>query len=156
MHQDFRTRKRPSDVFREHFIVCFIDDAAGVRNRDLIGIDTITWECDYPHSDSTWPQAPEKLWPSLEGVSDADIHKMTWQNTCRHFQYDPFQHIPKGECTVGALRARATDVDLTPRAAGGGKKPSDYSRGYATIGDIAQQLADAFSTPFEGGADSTE
>ena len=46
----FPNGKKPSDVFREHIITCFIDDAAGVRNRDLIGIDNITWECDYPHS----------------------------------------------------------------------------------------------------------
>ena len=108
----FPKGKRPSDVFREHIITCFIDDAAGVRNRDLIGIDNITWECDYPHSDSTWPEAPEKLWASVKGVPDDDIHKITWQNATRHFHYDPFKHIPKEQCTVGALRAQAKDVDL--------------------------------------------
>ena len=30
-------------------------------NRDRLNIDNITWECDYPHSDSTWPHAPERL-----------------------------------------------------------------------------------------------
>jgi predicted TIM-barrel fold metal-dependent hydrolase len=146
---DFPRGKKPSDVFREHIITCFIDDAAGVRNRDLIGIDNITWECDYPHSDSTWPKAPETLWRSLGGVPDEDIHKMTWKNTTRLFQYDPFKHIPKEQCTVAALRAQAKGVDLTPRVGAGGKKPSDYSRGYATIGDIVKQMAGAFSTPFD-------
>ena len=127
-------------------------DAAGVRNRDLIGLDNITWECDYPHSDSTWPKAPEVLWKSLAGVPDADIHKITWQNTTKHFQYDPFKHIPKEQCTVGALRAQAKHVDLTERVAGGGKQPSDYAKGYATIGDIMNQLAQAISTPFESSA----
>jgi predicted TIM-barrel fold metal-dependent hydrolase len=144
--------KKPSDVFREHIITCFIDDAAGIRNRDLIGIDNITWECDYPHSDSTWPRAPETLWASLDGVPDDDIHKITWQNTTRHFRYDPFQHIPKEQCTVGALRAQAKHVDLTPRAGAGGKAPSDYAKGYATVGDIIQQMASAFSTPFDSQA----
>jgi hypothetical protein len=60
-------------------------------------------------------------------------------------------HIPKEQCTVGALRAQAKDVDLTPRVGGGGKQPSDYSRGYATIGDIMKQLAQAISTPFDTG-----
>ena len=31
------------------------------RCATSIGIDMITWECDYPHSDSTWPQSPETL-----------------------------------------------------------------------------------------------
>ena len=90
-----------------------------------------------------------QLWKSLAGVPDADIHKITWQNTTRHFRYDPFQHLPKEQCTVGALRARAQHVDLTPRAGAGGKQPSDYAKGYATIGDIMKQLAQAISTPFD-------
>jgi len=50
---------------------------------------------------------------------------------------------------VGALRARATDVDLALRVGGGGKQPSDYEKGYCTIGDIMKQLAQVFSTPFD-------
>jgi hypothetical protein len=148
--QSFGDRK-PSDVFREHVITCFIDDAVGVRNRDLIGVDNLTWECDYPHSDSTWPEAPEILWRSLKGVPDAEIDKITHLNVMKHFQYDPFRHIPREQATVRALRARARakGVDLTPRAGGGGKTPSDYAKGYCTIGDIMKQMAGAFSTPFD-------
>src|SRR5262249_44799029 len=101
---------------------------------------------DYPHSDSTWPVAPETLWRSLTGVPDADIHKITWQNAARHFQYDPFKHIPKEKCTVGALRAQAKNVDLEPLRGGGGEIPSDYGRAYCRIGDIMKEMATAFST----------
>jgi len=66
-----------------------------------------------------------------------------------HVCEPPDKHIPKEECTVGALRAQAKGVDLTPRVGSGGKRPSDYAKGYATIGDIMNQLAQAFSTPFE-------
>jgi hypothetical protein len=43
---------------------------------------------------------------------------MTWQNACRFFDWDPFAHTAKEDATVGALRARAADVDTTrmPRA----------------------------------------
>jgi hypothetical protein len=146
---EFPGGKKPSEVFREHVLGCFIDDVIGVRNRHAIGIDNITWECDYPHSDSTWPTAPETLWRSLSGVPDEDIHKITWQNVVRWFQYDPFKHIPKEGCTVGALRAQAKDVDLTLLRSGGGKQPSDYASGYCTIGDVMKQMATAFSTPFD-------
>jgi hypothetical protein len=50
---------------------------------------------------------------------------------------------------VGALRAKAKHVDLTVREGAGGKEPSDYAKGYATIGDIMKQLIAAFSTPFD-------
>ena len=148
-HHSFPNGKKPSDVFREHIITCFIDDDAGLALRDRIGIDNITWECDYPHSDSTWPTAPERLWKTVKDLPEEDIHAITWQNTCRHFQYDPFAQTPKDEATVGALRARATHVDLSLKAGGGGKPPSDYARGYVTIGDIMKQMADAFATAFD-------
>jgi len=108
--QDFGDQL-PSQVFKERVVTCFIDDAAGVKNRHDIGIDMITWECDYPHSDCTWPTSPERLMKSLDGVPDDEIDKMTHLNAMRHYQFDPFSVIPREECTVGALRARAADVD---------------------------------------------
>ncbi len=42
----------PSEVFRDHFVACFIEDAAGLRLLDLIGSDIVCLEMDYPHSDS--------------------------------------------------------------------------------------------------------
>jgi predicted TIM-barrel fold metal-dependent hydrolase len=140
--------KRPSDIFREHIVTCFIDDAVGLQNRALIGTDTMTWECDYPHSDSTWPIAPEVLWKTIGDLPRADIDAITHRNAMEHFRYDPFQHVPKQEATVGALRKKATHVDVSPTVGAGGKQPSDYERGYCTIGDIMQQMAGAFATAF--------
>ena len=112
--------KLPSEVFREHILACYITDPSGLVLRDRIGIDNIAWECDYPHTDTTWPESPEFAWGELQtaGCSDDEIHKITWQNACRFFDWDPFAHIPKDRATVGALRASATDVDTTrlPRA----------------------------------------
>ena len=58
--QDFGGRL-PSEVFREHFLTCFISDPVGIELRERIGVDNIAWEADYPHSDSLWPGAPEEL-----------------------------------------------------------------------------------------------
>ncbi len=103
--------KLPSQVFRERVITCFIEDPLGIKLRDEIGIDTITWECDYPHSDSTWPTSPEKLWKELDGVSDDEIDKITHENAMRVYRFDPYSVRPRDKCTVGALRAEAADVD---------------------------------------------
>ena len=48
----------PSEIFAEHVILCFIDDAVGIENRHHLNLDNITWECDYPHSDSTGRRHP--------------------------------------------------------------------------------------------------
>ena len=116
----FGDGKLPSDVFREHFLACFITDPSGLKLREEIGLDVIAWECDYPHTDTTWPESPEYMWNELQGAGcrDDEIHKITWENACRFFDWDPFQHLAKEQATVGALRALATDVDTTrmPRA----------------------------------------
>jgi hypothetical protein len=43
---------------------------------------------------------------------------MTYENAMRHYRFDPFAKTPKEECTVGALRARAADVDVRPVSKG--------------------------------------
>jgi predicted TIM-barrel fold metal-dependent hydrolase len=108
--------KLPSEVFREHFLACYITDPSGLELRHRIGTDIIAWECDYPHTDTTWPESPEFAWSEFQqaGVTDAaEIHKITWENACRFFSWDPFKHTPRERATVGALRAQATDVDVT-------------------------------------------
>ncbi|MCW2623260.1 MAG: hypothetical protein JWL64_2862, partial [Frankiales bacterium] len=110
--------RRPSQIFHEQMWTCFIDDPVGVRLRDLVGVDKMMWELDYPHSDSTWPHAPEMLYKSLTGVSDEDINKITHLNAMRCYDFDPFKVRPREQCTVGALRAEAHDVDIEIKSMG--------------------------------------
>jgi predicted TIM-barrel fold metal-dependent hydrolase len=100
----------PSDRFRERFITCFIEDAHGLANRDQIGVSTMCWEADYPHSDSTWPRSPESVWAGLTaaGVPAEEIDAITHLNAMRVFSFDPFAHRARERCTVGALRAEAS------------------------------------------------
>ncbi|MET7767860.1 amidohydrolase family protein [Nocardia sp. NPDC005366] len=115
--QDFGGR-RPSEVFREHFLTCFISDPLGVRLRHDIGIDNICWEADYPHSDSMWPNAPEELHEvfTADHVPDADIDKITHENAMRWYSFDPFAHIPREQATVGALRRSVAGHDVSIRS----------------------------------------
>ena len=116
-HQNFGD-KLPSDVFRDHFLTCFISDKVGVALRNMIGIDNICWEADYPHSDSMWPGAPEELWEvlSANNVPDDEINKMSYQNAMRWYSFDPFSHITQAQATVGALRKAAEGHDVSIRA----------------------------------------
>jgi predicted TIM-barrel fold metal-dependent hydrolase len=104
-----------TEVFQRNFLGCFITDPSALHLRNRIGIENIAWECDYPHSDSTWPRSPESLWEEVQAAmcTDEEIHKLTWQNACTFFRFDPFAHRPREEATVGALRNSATDVDIT-------------------------------------------
>jgi predicted TIM-barrel fold metal-dependent hydrolase len=124
--------KLPSEVFRERFLVCFVDDPIGMRLRDKVNFDNVMWECDYPHSDSTWPQSPERLVTSLGDLSAEEIDKVTHLNVMRHYQFDPFSIRAREQCTVGALRAEAADVDTSYRSVG--KKAA--SQGIADLAAI--------------------
>src|SRR5690606_23617200 len=119
--------KLPSEVFREHVLACYVTDRTSLKFRTDIGIDNIAWECDYPHSDSIWPNAPEFVLEELNaaGATDEEIHKITWQNATRWFDWDPFGHIPREQATVGALRATATDVDISTTSR------TEYAAAYA-------------------------
>src|SRR5258708_12680906 len=120
-HQDFGG-KLPSEVFCERIVTCFIDDAFGIASRDKLNLDMITWEWDYPHSDSTWPAAPETVGAYLDGVPAHKVPKITHENALRIFSFDALTHLPREPATVGALRAQAADVDLGYRSSARLKK----------------------------------
>jgi predicted TIM-barrel fold metal-dependent hydrolase len=111
----------PSDFFREHFLTCFISDPIGVQLRNQIGIDNIAWECDYPHSDSSWPKSAEELEIVAAGVPDDEINKMTYENAMRWYSFDPFKTRTKEESTVGALRESVAGHDVEIRAFDSGR-----------------------------------
>jgi predicted TIM-barrel fold metal-dependent hydrolase len=106
----------PSEVFRQHFLTCFIADPVGISLRHLIGIDNIAWECDYPHSDSSWPDAPEELAAVADGVSDEDLDKIGFENAMRWYSFDPFVFRPREISNVASLRAEVVghDVSIKP------------------------------------------
>ena len=139
-HQNFGG-KLPSEVFREHFLTCFISDKVGVQLRNMIGIDNIAWEADYPHSDSMWPGAPEELWDvlSANNVPDDEINKITYQNSMRWYSFDPFTHIPREQASVGALRKAAEGHDVSIQALSHHKEARDGSS-FAAFAANAKEL----------------
>ncbi len=133
----------PSEVFKRHFLCCFIDDAFGLKNLADIGEDRVAYECDYPHSDCLWPQSPERLWPTLKGLSEEQIGKVTHRNAMRFFNFDPFKHHRPEELTVGSLRAKAVadKVDTTAISCGGVAPLEAGEARVVTSGDIAKMFA---------------
>ncbi len=115
--QDFGGRL-PSEVFRQHFLTCFISDRVGVELRHRIGIDNMAWEADYPHSDSMWPGAPEELSGVFadNAVPRGEIDKITHGNAMRWYSFDPFVHVRKEDATVGALRSQVAGHDVSVMA----------------------------------------
>jgi hypothetical protein len=121
--QDFGD-ELPSDVFKRHFLTCFIADPVGLQLRSDIGVDNICWEMDYPHSDSSWPAAPEEFATMCEryGVTDSEIDRMSHENAMRWYDFDPFTVRPKAASTVAALRAEVAGHDVAERSFDQGRR----------------------------------
>jgi predicted TIM-barrel fold metal-dependent hydrolase len=134
--QDFGDRM-PSDVFREHILTCFIADPVGLSLRHEIGIDNMCWEQDYPHSDSSWPTAPEELveMAARYDVPRDELDKITHENAMRWYHFDPFAHRPREQCTVSALRASVAGHDVSIRAMDQGRHVGSAS---VSLGQLAE------------------
>ena len=113
-----------------------------MQNIDYIGEDMIAYECDYPHSDSLWPEVPEHLWRSIKHLEPRQIDKISHLNAMRFFKFDPFKDHKREDMTVGALRARAkaAGVDTAPRSSGGAKPVEDGTARPITSGDLMKMF----------------
>ena len=126
-----------------------LDDAAGLEMLHHMNIDHVTWECDYPHSDTVWPNVPEYLWASVNALPRETIDKITHLNALREYGFDPFTAMGgRDNCTVGALRVLGKDVDVSPRVGLGGLKTDSMdtvgkARRPVTSGEIMRMFAAA-------------
>jgi predicted TIM-barrel fold metal-dependent hydrolase len=82
----------PSSYIPGRVYGCIFDDATGLRNRDVIGMDQICFETDYPHADSTFPESKEVLAKICEqaGLNDEEIYKLARGNAIRAFGLERF------------------------------------------------------------------
>ena len=78
----------PSTYFRRQVYGCFFDDAHGLRSVEEIGVDNITYESDYPHSDSTWPHTKEIAERQMAHLDDDTRRKIVRGNAIRLFGLD--------------------------------------------------------------------
>jgi predicted TIM-barrel fold metal-dependent hydrolase len=82
----------PSSYIPGRVYGCIFDDATGLRNRDVVGMDQICFEVDYPHADSTFPHSRETLQKisSEAGLSDGEIYKLARGNAIKAFGLERF------------------------------------------------------------------
>jgi predicted TIM-barrel fold metal-dependent hydrolase len=84
----------PSTYFRRQIFGCFFDDAHGLRSVEEIGVDNITYESDYPHSDSTWPHTREIAERQMAHLSAEDRYKIVRGNAISLFGLEDLEPSP--------------------------------------------------------------
>jgi predicted TIM-barrel fold metal-dependent hydrolase len=65
----------------------FQEDEVGVLLRHRIGLDTMLWGNDFPHSESTWPKSMEFLEKMFAGVPADERRQLTRDNAVRLFGF---------------------------------------------------------------------
>ncbi len=70
----------PSTYFHRQVWGCFFKDFHGLRSLDVIGEDRVTFETDYPHTDSTWPDTKLIAEKMMAGLSQETVNKVVRQN----------------------------------------------------------------------------
>ena len=86
-YQNVNQEVRPSELFRKHIWGCFIVDQHGLSSRDSIGIDRMLWECDYPHSDSHWPNSRKVASEQFLDVPDDEVRQIVEGNARELFHF---------------------------------------------------------------------
>jgi predicted TIM-barrel fold metal-dependent hydrolase len=78
---------RPSEVLRRNFWYCSIDDPSTVILRDVIGVDHIMVESDYPHADSSWPDTQAVFSSNWGALPEVERRAIAGGNAARLFRH---------------------------------------------------------------------
>ena len=78
----------PSSYYYKQVYGCFFRDQHGLESLDRVGVDNITFETDYPHTDSTWPDTKKVAEKMMAGLPDEAIRKIVRGNAIRMLQLD--------------------------------------------------------------------
>ncbi len=79
-HSKAKIPEPPSTYYYGRIFGCFTADRVGLANLDMVGVDNICFETDYPHTDTTWPNSKEYV---EKMVADAGLDAETTYKVLR-------------------------------------------------------------------------
>jgi predicted TIM-barrel fold metal-dependent hydrolase len=78
----------PSTYYYRQMYGCFFDDEVGLELLDRVGVSNVTFETDYPHSDSTWPHTKEVAQKLMGHLPDDVVRKLVRGNAIEMLSLD--------------------------------------------------------------------
>lgn len=78
----------PSDFFRRNVFASFQEDNVALRVRDVIGINTLMWGSDYPHTESTFPRSREILGQIMSEMPADEVVQVVSGNCAELYRFD--------------------------------------------------------------------
>ena len=82
----------PSSYINNHIWGCIFDDEIGLKNRDIIGMNQICFEVDFPHADTTFQNTLKVATKICEeaGLSEDEIYRLMRGNAIDCFGLERF------------------------------------------------------------------
>ena len=84
----FKGDALPSDYFHNNVFLGFQEDALGIRDRHIIGVDNLMWGGDYPHTESTFPRSRQIIEEILTDCTEEEKAKIVAGNSARVYGFD--------------------------------------------------------------------
>jgi predicted TIM-barrel fold metal-dependent hydrolase len=84
----FKENMLPSDYFHRNVFLGFQEDALGIQQRGLIGVDQLLWGSDYPHVESTFPRSRQIIEEILAECTEEEKAKIAGGNAARIYHLD--------------------------------------------------------------------
>ncbi len=83
--QDLELKLRPSEYWRRQCKAVFQNDRVGIRLIDELGVETLMWGNDYPHSDGTWPESSKVFAEQFHALPANVVRAITCENAGRFY-----------------------------------------------------------------------
>ncbi|MHB1486830.1 MAG: amidohydrolase family protein [Acidimicrobiales bacterium] len=78
----------PSTYYYRQVFGCFFRDRHGIDSLVRVGVDNATFETDYPHTDSTWPDTKAVAMDLMKGLDTETVYKLMRGNAIRMLGLD--------------------------------------------------------------------
>jgi predicted TIM-barrel fold metal-dependent hydrolase len=99
---------RPAEILKRNFWFCTLDDPSTIDTREVIGVDKIMVEVDYPHGDSTWPETQRVIEDYWGHIPANELRMMCSENAAALYSHPlPAKVLPEHDLAVtktGAAR----------------------------------------------------
>jgi predicted TIM-barrel fold metal-dependent hydrolase len=76
---------KPSEYWRRQCKATFQFDPICTKLIDDIGVETLMWGSDYPHTDGIWPESSKYIEEQFAGLSPEVVHKITCENAAKFY-----------------------------------------------------------------------
>jgi hypothetical protein len=123
-------KRKPSEYWQRNCLagLSFVHKAE-IDMRHEIGVDTMAFGRDFPHTEGTWPNTADWLSHAMAGVPDDEVRKILGENAIRFLGLDR-AHLAEIAARIGPtiddITGRPDDID--PRLVANFDKRGGYLR----------------------------